>query len=82
MPGTKTEMRFDAQTVGRLLTVSEGKRFEMHLRDSDGRQIVVSMPAPVAVQMGCMICDVSEHAPFLIGGATGRRSSSGSSRSR
>ena len=60
--------RFDAQSVERLLTVSEGKRFEMQFRDSEGHDVVVSLPAQAAVQLGCMICDVSEHAPYLIGG--------------
>ena len=67
MATTGTE-RFDAQSVGRLLSVSEGKRFEMQFRDSEGRQVVVSLPARAAVELGCIICDVSEHAPYLIGG--------------
>lgn len=66
--GRTDSERFDAQSVGRLLTVSEGKRFEMQFRDSEGRQVVVSLPARAAVELGCMICDVSEHAPYLIGG--------------
>lgn len=60
--------RFEAQSVGRLLTVNEGKRFEMQFRDTEGRQVTVTLPASAAVHMGCMICDVSEHAPYLIGG--------------
>lgn len=65
---TSSDSRFDAQTVGRLATVNEGRRFEMQFCDSDDKKIVVSLPLPLAVKMGCMICDVSEHAPYLVGG--------------
>lgn len=65
--------RFDAQTVSRLVTRNEGPRFEMQLRDADGRDIVVSLPVRAAVQLGCMICEVSQHAPYLVGGARMRR---------
>jgi hypothetical protein len=70
---TTSDSRFDAQTVGRLATVNEGRRLEMQFCDSDGKRIVVSLPLSAAVEMGCMICDVSEHAPYLVGGV--RRSS-------
>jgi hypothetical protein len=61
--------RFIAQSVGRLTTVNEGQRFEMQFCDSDGKTIVVSLPVAAAVELGCMICDLSEHAPYLVGGA-------------
>jgi len=60
--------RFDAQTVGRLVTRNEGRRFEMQFRDAEGRNIVVSLPVRTAVELGCMICEVSQHAPYLVGG--------------
>lgn len=60
--------RFEAQTFGRLATINEGKRFEMHFSDAEGREIVVTLPLPAAVELGCIICDVSEHAPYLMGG--------------
>lgn len=60
--------RFDAQKVTRLTTVNQERRFEMQLRDDTGRQFVVSLPVRVAVELGCMICEVSEHAPYLVGG--------------
>ena len=63
-----SDSRFDAQTVGRMATVNEGRRFEMQFCDSDGKEILVSLPLPVAVEVACMICDVSEHAPYLVGG--------------
>jgi len=65
---TGSDPRFDAQTVGRLTTVNEGRRFEMQFCDAAGKTILVSLPLLAAVQMGCMICDVSEHAPYLVGG--------------
>jgi hypothetical protein len=70
---TNSDSRFDAQTVGRLATMNEGRRFEMQFCDSDGKKILISLPLSAAVEMGCMICDMSEHAPYLVGGV--RRSS-------
>jgi hypothetical protein len=65
---TSSDSRFDAQTVDGLTTVNQGSRFEMQFCDSEGKKIVVSLPLPVAVELGCIICDVSEHAPYLVGG--------------
>lgn len=61
--------RFDAQNVSRLVTRNENRRFEMQFRDATGREIVVSLPVRVAVELGCMICELSVHAPYLVGGA-------------
>ena len=61
--------RFDAQSVSRLTTVNGERRFEMQFRDAEGRSFVVSLPVRVAVELGCMICEVSVHAPYLVGGA-------------
>lgn len=60
--------RFDAQSVTRLTTVNADRRFEMQFCDPNGRKITVSLPVRVAVELGCMICEVSEHAPYLVGG--------------
>ena len=60
--------RFDAQTVGRLTTINQDRRFEMQFCDAEGRTIVVSLPVGKAVELGCMICDASESAPYLVGG--------------
>ena len=60
--------RFNAQTVSSLVTRNEGRRFEMQFRDAEGRDIVVSLPIRTAVELGCMICEVSQHAPYLVGG--------------
>jgi hypothetical protein len=60
--------RFDARSVDRLATVHEGRRFEMKFCSSDGQQMLVSVPLQVAVELGCTICDISVHAPYLIGG--------------
>ena len=71
-----SDHRFDAQTFGRLATVNEGRRFEVEFCDAGGKNILVSLPLPVAVELGCMICDLSEHAPYLVGGVRGRRAKS------
>ena len=60
--------RFDAETVVRAATVTAGGRFEIELRDSRGKIHVVSLPLSSAVELGCLICDVSQAAPYLIGG--------------
>lgn len=65
--------RFDAQTVSRVATVNEDQRFEMQFGDAEGRTIVVSLPVGKAVELGCMICDASEHAPYLVGGVRTQR---------
>jgi hypothetical protein len=63
-----SDTRFEAQSVERLATVNEGSRFEMQFCDSDGKKILVSLPLALAVEVGCMICEVSKHAPYLVGG--------------
>jgi hypothetical protein len=60
--------RFDAQSVNRLAMVNEDRRFEMQFVDSAGTKILISLPVEVAVDLGCRICDISEHAPYLVGG--------------
>lgn len=40
----------------------------MQFSDAEGRTHVLSLPLPAAVQLGCLICDVSETAPYLVGG--------------
>jgi len=65
--------RFDAQKMDRLATVNDDRRLEMELRDAAGKKILVSLPLPLAVELGCMICDMSEHAPYLVGGVQTRR---------
>jgi hypothetical protein len=64
----RSHQRFNAQTVNRLAMVNENRRFEMQFADSDGKKILVSLPVQVAVELGCRICDISEHAPYLVGG--------------
>ena len=62
--------RIDAEAIERLVTLNETGRFEISLRDANGRTHVVSLPLPTAVALGCMICDVSERAPYLLGGVS------------
>lgn len=60
--------RFDAYTVSRLVMRSAGRRFELQFRDAAGRDVMVTLPVRVAVELGCMICELSVHAPYLVGG--------------
>lgn len=64
-----SKTRFDAEGIERLATLNGAGRFEIEFSDSDGKKHVVSLPLPAAVALGCLICDVSERAPFLLGGA-------------
>ena len=63
--GRRPTSRFDAQAVERLGASNESGRFEMEFRDAEGKTHVVSLPVDAAVDLGCLICDVSEHTPFL-----------------
>lgn len=63
-----TESRFDADNVVRLATVTEKRRFEIQFSDSNGQTHVVSLPVPAAVALGRLICEVSDTAPYLVGG--------------
>ena len=75
MPSRPTS-RFDAQAVERLGASNESGRFEMEFRDAEGRTHVVSLPVDAAIDLGCLICDVSEKTPFLPSTAPRRKSSS------
>jgi hypothetical protein len=70
---SSVESRFDAEAVVRAATIAEQGRFEIQLRDSAGKTHVVSLPLAVAVDLGYLICDVSEGAPYLVGGHRRRR---------
>ena len=70
-----THSRFDAQILLRVATLTEERRFELHLSDEGGRTHVVSLPLAVAIELGSLICDASEAAPYLFGGI--RRPGSG-----
>ena len=37
----------------------------MEFRDAEGKTHVVSLPVDAAIDLGCLICDVSENTPFL-----------------
>ena len=63
-----THSRFDAQIILRVATLTEERRFELHLSDEGGRTHVVSLPLAVALELGSLICDASEAAPYLFGG--------------
>lgn len=73
MKTSRLESRFDAETVVRAVTLTERGRFEIHLKDSRGRAHVVSLPLPVAADLGCLIWDASNAAPYLLGGRRQRR---------
>jgi hypothetical protein len=70
------ESRFEAETVVRTATITDRGRFEIELRDSRGNIHVVSLPLSTAVDLGRLIYDISEGAPYLIGGARGTRPTS------
>ena len=58
----------------RTASVTESGRFEIELQDSQGKICVVSLPLSTAVDLGCLISDLSEGAPYLIGGFRRTRS--------
>ena len=60
--------RFDADTVVRTATRIDRGRLEIELKDAQGKIHVVSLPLAAAVDLGSLISDVSENAPYLIGG--------------
>lgn len=60
--------RFEADKVDSLVSLAGKHRFEILLSDSRGKSHVVSLPLPAAVELGCLICDASEAAPYLVGG--------------
>lgn len=70
---SSVESRFDAETVVRTATITQQGRFEIELKDSAGKTHVVSLPLPAAVDLGYLICDVAEGAPYLVGGHRRRR---------
>lgn len=62
------ESRFDGEAVVRTATLTEQGRFEIQMKDSRGKTHVVSLPLAVAVDLGYLICDVAQAAPYLVGG--------------
>lgn len=58
--------RFEAQKVLRLIALHDGGQMEMHFCNARGTRHIVSLPLPVAVALGRLICDLAEGAPFLI----------------
>ena len=62
------DSRFEAEKVDSLVSLAGKQRFEIQLSDARGKTYVVSLPLPAAVELGCLICDASEAAPYLVGG--------------
>ena len=60
--------RFEADKVDSLISLTGKHRFEIQLSDARGKTHIVSLPLPAAVELGCLICDASEAAPYLVGG--------------
>lgn len=60
--------RFDARDVVRVVTVTEPGTLEVELSGPAGKHIV-SLPIAAAIELGRLICDLSDHAPYLVGGA-------------
>ena len=63
-----THSRFDAQIVVRVVTLTQERRLELHFSDAQGGTHVVSLPLPAAIELGALICDTSDAAPYLVGG--------------
>ena len=61
--------RFEAREVVRITTLAECGRLEIEFRGPGEARQVVSLPVSAAVEFGCLICDLSDHAPYLVGGA-------------
>lgn len=61
--------RFDAREVVRVTTLAEHGRVEIEFGGPQEARYVVSLPVSTAVELGCLICDLSDEAPYLIGGA-------------
>ncbi len=68
----RTDSRFDADKLVRLAALTGQRRFEMQFGDAEGRTHVVSLPLRTAIELGCLICDASETAPYLLGGFAAR----------
>lgn len=66
--------RFEARKVVRVTTLTEHGRVEIEFSGPGEAKQVVSLPAAVAVELGCLICELSDLAPYLVGGARRTRS--------
>jgi hypothetical protein len=67
-----SQIHFEARGFGRLSTANDDRRFRMEFVDAEGAKVVVSLPVVKAVEMACLICDLSENAPYLVGGVRHR----------
>ena len=70
---SNADSRLDAETVVRVATITALGRFEIELKDSAGKRHVISLPLPAAVNLGCLIYDLSQGAPYLVGGIRAAR---------
>ena len=68
---SNADSRFDAETVVRVATITALGRFEIELKDPAGKRHVISLPLSTAVDLGCLIHDLSQGAPYLVGGVRG-----------
>jgi hypothetical protein len=71
---SSVDSRFDAEMVVRTATITARGRFEIELKDSLGKSHVVSLPLSAAVDLGGLIYDLSQGAPYLVGGIQRSRS--------
>jgi hypothetical protein len=70
---SNADSRFDAETVVRVATITALGRFEIELKDRGGKRHVISLPLSTAVDLGCLIHDLSQGAPYLVGGVRSAR---------
>ena len=71
---SSVDSRFDAERVVRTATITALGRFEIELKDAAGKSHVISLPLSAAVDLGCLINDLSQGAPYLVGGIYGAHS--------
>jgi hypothetical protein len=61
----KHASRFDAETVAKVVAVTEERRLEMKFSGPAGESLVVSVPLHEAIAVAHLICDSHEQTPFL-----------------
>jgi hypothetical protein len=70
---SNADSRFDAETVVRVATITALGRFDIELKDSAGKRHIISLPLSTAVDLGCLIHDLSQGAPYMVGGIRAAR---------
>lgn len=61
--------RFEAREVVRVTTLTEHGRVEIEFKGSGEANQILCLPVSTAVELGRLICDLADHAPYVVGGA-------------